>query len=255
MVRVANSSFPHAPLPHADHHITIFSPAGKLYQVEYAIKCAQTTSGLTSVAVRSADSCVLVTQKKVPDRLVDATSVTNLYKVTEKLAVLMTGMSADCRTQATRLRYEAAEFKFQYGYAMPVASLAKRVGDICQVYTQKASLRALAAICIIAAVDEEKGPQIFKVDPAGHHFPYFATAAGAKESEATNFLEKKVDEFATYDADKTVQCAIAALQSVLNADFKASEIEAMLLSGDSSCHALTEEEIDGHLNVLAETDA
>ena len=66
---------------------------------------------------------------------------------------------------------------------------------------------------------------------------------------------KKVDEFATYDADKTVQCAIAALQSVLNADFKASEIEAMLLSGDSSCHALTEEEIDGHLNVLAETDA
>lgn len=238
-----------------DHHITIFSPAGKLYQVEYAIKCAQTTSGLTSVAVRGADSCVLVTQKKVPDRLVDATSVTNLYKVTEKLAVLMTGMSADCRTQATRLRYEAAEFKFQYGYAMPVASLAKRVGDICQVYTQKASLRALAAICIIAAVDEEKGPQIFKVDPAGHHFPYFATAAGAKESEATNFLEKKVDEFATYDADKTVQCAIAALQSVLNADFKASEIEAMLLSGDSSCHALTEEEIDGHLNVLAETDA
>ena len=133
MVRVANSSFPHAPLPHADHHITIFSPAGKLYQVEYAIKCAQTTSGLTSVAVRGADSCVLVTQKKVPDRLVDATSVTNLYKVTEKLAVLMTGMSADCRTQATRLRYEAAEFKFQYGYAMPVASLAKRVGDICPV--------------------------------------------------------------------------------------------------------------------------
>ena len=102
-----------------DHHITIFSPAGKLYQVEYAIKCAQTTSGLTSVAVRGKDSVVLVTQKKVPDRLVDPTSVTNLYKVTEYLAVLMTGAPADCRTQATRLRYEAAEFKFQYGYARP----------------------------------------------------------------------------------------------------------------------------------------
>ena len=138
-----------------DRHITIFSPAGKLYQVEYAIKCAQTTSGLTSVAVRGRDSCVLVTQKKVPDRLVDPSSVTNLYKVTDYLAVLMTGAPADCKTQATRLRYEASEFKFQYGYAMPVASLANRVGDNCQVYTQRASLRALAAICIIAAVDDE----------------------------------------------------------------------------------------------------
>lgn len=239
----------------ADHHITIFSPAGKLYQVEYAIKCAQTTSGLTSVAVRGRDSCVLVTQKKVPDRLVDPSSVTNLYKVTDYLAVLMTGAPADCKTQATRLRYEASEFKFQYGYAMPVASLAKRVGDICQVYTQRASLRALAAICIIAAVDDEKGPQLFKVDPAGHYFPYFATAAGAKESEATNFLEKKVDELKDYDADAVVRCGISALQSVLNADFKASEIEAMVIAGKARCHVLSDEEIDAHLNVLAETDA
>jgi len=238
-----------------DHHITIFSPAGKLYQIEYAIKCAQSTSGLTSVAVRGKDTCVLVTQKKVPDRLVDPASVTNLYKVTDKVAVLMTGLPADCKTQATRLRYEAADFKYQYGYAMPVASLAKRCGDLCQVYTQRASLRALAAICILAAVDDERGPQIFKVDPAGHFFPYFATAAGAKESEASNILEKKVDEMATYDADKTVQCAIAAIQSVLNADFKASEIEAMVITGEQRCHILTEDELDAHLNVLAETDA
>lgn len=238
-----------------DHHITIFSPAGKLYQVEYAIKCAQTTSGLTSVAVRGANSCVLVTQKKNPDRLVDATSVTNLYQVTEHMAVLMTGLPADCQTQATRLRYEAAEFKFQYGFAMPVASLARRVGDICQVYTQKASLRALAAICIIAAVDDEMGPQIFKVDPAGHYFPYFATAAGAKESEAVSFLEKRVAHVASYDVNETVRCAIAALQSVLNADFKASAIEAIVIPGNSCCHFLTEDEIDGHLNIIAETDA
>lgn len=237
-----------------DHHITIFSPAGKLYQVEYAIKCAQATSGLTSLAVRGAETCVLLTQKKVPDRLVDAKSVTNLYKITDYMAALMTGLPADCQTQVTRLRYEAAEFKLQYGYAMPVALLAKRVGDICQVYTQKASLRALAAICIIAAVDNELGPQIFKVDPAGHFFPYMATAAGAKASEAANFLEKSVDQMNSYDADATIRCAIAALQSILNSDFKATEVEALVISGKSRCHCLTEEEIDRHLNVLAETD-
>lgn len=235
-----------------DHVITVFSPAGKLYQVEYAIKCAQTASGLTSVAARGADSVVLVTQKKVPDRLVDPSSVTNIYKVTEKLAVLMTGLTADCRAQVTRLRYEAAEFKHQYGYAMPVSALAKRIGDICQVYTQKASLRALAVICILAAVDD--GPQLFKVDPAGHYFPYFATAAGAKESEASNFLEKNLDALKTYDTDQTVRYAIAALQSVLTADFKATEIEALVLRTGEPAYILTDDDIDKHLTVLAETD-
>jgi len=68
-------------------------------------------------------------------------------------------------------------------------------------------------------------------------------------------LEKKVEEMPAYDADQTAQCAIAAVQSVLNADFKASEIEAMVITGDQRCHVLTEDEIDAHLNVLAETDA
>lgn len=197
---------------------------------------------------------MLVTQKKVPDRLVDASSVTNIYKVTEKLAVCMTGLPADCRVSVTRLRYEANEFKFNYGYPMPVASLAKRIADISQVYTQTASLRPLAVICILGAVDDEGGPQLFKVDPAGHYFPYFATAAGAKESEANNFLEKKVEELAGYNADQTMRLAIAALQSVLSADFKSTEIEAVVLQGTQRARTLTEREIDDHLNVLAETD-
>mmetsp|Transcript_26975 Transcript_26975/g.107940 ORF Transcript_26975/g.107940 Transcript_26975/m.107940 type:complete len:139 (+) Transcript_26975:522-938(+) len=137
---------------------------------------------------------------------------------------------------------------------MPVAALAKRIADVCQVYTQKASLRALASICILVAVDDEKGPQIFKVDPAGHYFPYFATAAGAKESEATNFLEKKADELGSYDKDQTIRFAIAALQSVLSADFKSTEIEALVLEKNERAKYLTEEDVDHHLNVLAETD-
>lgn len=238
----------------ADHHISIFSSAGKLYQVEYAIRCAQSASGLTSVAARGKSAVVLVTQKKVPDRLVDQSSVTNVFKVTEKLACLMTGLPADCQAAVVRLRYEANEFRHNYGYAMPVSSLAKRIADISQVYTQKASLRPLAAMCILGAVDEEHGPQLFKVDPAGHYFPYFATAAGAKENEANNFLEKKVDELAEYDTDQIVRYAIAALQSVLSADFKAGEIEAVVIQDNERARTLTDREIDEHLNVLAETD-
>ena len=94
-----------------------------------------------------------------------------------------------------------------------------------------------------------RGPEL-----AGHYFPYFATAAGAKESEASNFLEKNLDALKTYDTDQTVRYAIAALQSVLTADFKATEIEALVLRTGEPAYILTDADIDKHLTVLAETD-
>mmetsp|Transcript_14745 Transcript_14745/g.21559 ORF Transcript_14745/g.21559 Transcript_14745/m.21559 type:complete len:248 (-) Transcript_14745:456-1199(-) len=236
-----------------DHHISIFSPQGRLYQMEYAFKAASSSSGLTGVAVRGSDSCVVVTQKKVPDRLMDPTSVTHVHSITSKIGVLVTGLSADCRAQVQRARYEANDFRFKYGYDIPVHVLAKRIADIAQVYTQSASMRPLATVCLLIGVDDERGPQVFKVDCAGHYLPFYAAASGAKEQEAVNFLEKKVDDMKGYDLDQTVRAAIMCLGTVLGSDFRGNEIEVATVQGTGGKFTvMSVSDIEGHLNAIAD---
>lgn len=214
------------------------------------------SSGLTGVSLRGKNSCVVVTQKKVPDRLMDPASISHIFQITPTIGCLVTGLIADCKAQVQRARYEAADFQFKFGYSIPVHVLAQRIADIAQVNTQSAGMRPLATVCILIGVDDEKGPQVLKVDCAGHYLPFFGTASGVKEQEAMNFLEKKIDEMKDYDTSKTIRTAIMCLGSVLGSDFKGNEIEVAMVEGkEGRFTKLTEEEIDAHLNAIADDDA
>ncbi|KAI3997457.1 hypothetical protein MKX01_008064 [Papaver californicum] len=237
-----------------DRHITIFSPEGRLYQVEYAFKAVK-ASGITSIGVRGKDSVCVVTQKKVPDKLLDQSSVTHLFPITKYLGLLATGMTADARSLVQQARNQAAEFRFKWGYEMPVDVLAKWLADKSQVYTQHAYMRPLGVAAMVLGIDEETGPQLYKCDPAGHFFGHKATSAGLKEQEAINFLEKKMKSDPKFTYEETVQTAISALQSVLQEDFKATEIEVGVVRKENTeFRVLTTEEIDEHLTAISERD-
>jgi 20S proteasome subunit alpha 1 len=179
--------------------------------------------------------------------------------------MLITGMHGDARSLVQKARSEAAEFRFKYGYEMPPDVLARTLADQAQVYTQHAYMRPLGVVPIIIGIDEEKGPQLFKVDPAGYFVGYKATASGVKEQEATNWLEKRHKAasggLAGLGYDETVQTAIEALQQVLGEDLKAGDVEVGVVAGPSTAQrqdgvfrVMKEDEVEEHLVAISEKD-
>lgn len=235
-----------------EYQITVFSPEGKLHQIEYAFKAIR-GCGVTSVGVRGRDCVVLCTEKKVGDRMMDPASVTALHRLTAGVGCLATGREADGRAWVARLRQEAFEHQQQNGEQVTADVLTSRAADIAQLYTQRASMRAYAVELMIAGVDREKGPLLLKLDPAGHFAGYHGVASGAKEQEAASALEKAFKErggFAGLEEADVVRVAIESLQETIGQEFKASDVEIGIVRSGSPFLKLTENEIDAHLRVI-----
>ncbi|KAF8820690.1 putative proteasome subunit alpha1 [Cardiosporidium cionae] len=243
-----------------DRHITIFSPDGNLYQVEYAIKAIKGCN-LTSVAVKGKDTVCVVSQKKVAaqlvyqDKLLDSRYVTNLFNITDHIGAVVVGVPADCRGMIYRARQEAYQFKYKNGFDIPVQWLCQRIADINQVFTQHAYMRLHACTGMFFEMDIENGPSLYRFDPAGWFAGYKACAIGSKEQEATNALEKLMRKKELQTSEETIEAAIATLQSVLAIDFKKGDIEVGVVSADfKRFRRLEESEIEEHLISIAERD-
>merc|ERR1712176_940221 len=206
-------------------------------------------------ALRGDDSVVVVTQKKVQEKLMEKDFCTHLYNITPTIGCVMTGMHPDARALVFRAREIASKFKDKNGYEIPVHYLALKLANIAQVYTQHAYMRPYGVSTMLYSMDDEKGPSLFQVDPAGMYLGYKACAAGTKDQEAINALEKVMKKKLQMTEAETIQQSIGCLQAVLGMDFKPSDIEVGIVSKTRVGFArLSEEEIDGHLTAIAEKD-
>ena len=231
----------------------VFSPDGRIYQMEYAFKAIH-MFGQTSIAVRGNDSVVVCTQRKVPDKMIVPESVTNIFNLSDSRGAVIVGNMNDAKFVVTWLRNAAATFKFKNGYEIPVHVLAQKLGHYLQKYSQHAGIRPFCVNTTIVGIDEELGPQVFRIDPSGFAVGFKSVSTGAKEQEAMTQLEKhwKKKE-GNWDRKETIETAISVLQTVISSDFKANEIEIGVAHvGDPRFRKLTEAEIENFLNDLAD---
>lgn len=240
-----------------DRHITIFSPEGRLFQVEYAFKATNQTN-LNSMAIKGKECAIIINQKKVPDKLLEPSTVSYIFRISNHIGMVANGPIPDARNAALRAKAEAAEFRYKYGYDMPVDVLAKRMANLAQIYTQRAYMRPLGVILTFISFDEELGPSIYKCDPAGYYVGYKATATGPKQQEITtnleNFFKKsKTDYFDESEWEKVVEFGITHLIDSLGTEFTKNDLEVAVAIKDKF-FVLTPNEIEERLVAIAEQD-
>ncbi|KAJ1917511.1 Proteasome subunit alpha type-6 [Mycoemilia scoparia] len=253
-----------------DRFLTVFSPEGKLYQVEYAYNAIK-NSDITTIGFRGEDSIVVAAQKKIKDKLYDASKVTRLFKVTPTIACVVNGYIADARSQVQRASHEAASYKYKFGHDVPVDILAKRMADINQVYTQKAQMRPLAVTMLFCGYDAETGPSLYKVEPSGFYAGYHAIAEGKKSTDINNRLGTLINELSkSTDSNAgdsgqddrsekdTYQCIkniINVLEKVYDTKIKETDIEIACVSKSSpTVKILSEAEIGEYIEKMHDED-
>lgn len=170
-----------------DRAITIFSPDGRLYQVEYATEAVR--RGWTTIGVRTKECVVLVVEKRKLHPFVDLDALEKIYIIDDHIGATFAGWASDGRVLVDHARLYAIRHRLLYDEPISVEYLAKLVGDIKQAYTQHAGVRPFGTSLIIGGIDD-KGPRLFVTEPGGQVFPYYLHVIGSGAQAAQEFFEK-----------------------------------------------------------------
>ena len=198
-----------------DRHITIFSPEGRLYQVEYAMEAISHAG--TALGVLATDGVVLAAEKKIVSKLLEPSkSSEKMYMVDDHVACAVAGITADANILINQARLHAQRHLYTYNEPQPVEQLVQRLCDEKQAYTQYGGLRPFGVSMLFAGWDEIYGFQLYQSDPSGNYMGWKATCIGANEKAAISILKQE------YKADKiplteALQLAIKVLGKTADA--------------------------------------
>lgn len=170
-----------------DRAITVFSPDGRLFQVEYAREAVK--RGTPAIGINTAEGVILLVDKRVTTRLLEPASIEKIYQIDEHIGVATSGLVADARMLVDRARLEAMINRVVYGEPIEVETLAKKVCDFKQQFTQYGGVRPFGTSLLIAGVDTRS--RLYETDPSGALLGYKATAIGANRNVVMELLEEK----------------------------------------------------------------
>jgi len=214
-----------------DSRTTIFSPEGRLYQVEYAMEAISHAGA--ALGILAQDGIVLAAEKKVITKLLEPSkSSEKMYLLDDHIACAVAGITADANILINYARLSAQRYLYAYQETIPVEQLVQQVCDLKQGYTQYGGLRPFGVSFLYAGWDNIHGYQLYMSDPSGNYGGWKASAIGGNNQAAQSILRADwKPEFKLRDA---LKLAIKVMSKTMDSTTLNSEkLDICYLTRDS----------------------
>ncbi|XP_062587803.1 proteasome subunit alpha type-3-like [Saccostrea cucullata] len=180
-----------------------FSPDGRVFQVEYALKAVENSG--TAVGIRGKDGVVFGVEKLVTSKLYEAGANKRIFNIDRHIGIATAGLMADSRAIVETAREEASNYRYNYGSPIPLKHLTDRVAGYVHAHTLYSSVRPFGVSLIVGSYTPEDGPQMYLIDPSGISWGYHGCATGkAKQAAKTEIEKLKMKDMPIADLVKEV---------------------------------------------------
>jgi len=205
-----------------DRAITMFSPDGRLLQVEYAKKAV--SLGATVIGIVAKDCVIIAADRYRTDKLLIQNSVSKVFNIDDYIVLGSSGFMSDARILVRRARVRAQQHKLTYGENIETESIVKYIADLKQAYTQYGGARPFGISLLVGGVT--KKPKLFLTEPSGSYFEYKAKAIGTKSDEANKLLEKNYKE--NMSQEEATRLAISIFKKTQGKEFNIERLEVAI---------------------------